>query len=335
MNHILLRDLLSEIGFLVSQKVFLSLQQQSIQQLSVVYEEAEDDIIYQIDKSVEDLILPLIAEQAEKVGGIKLIAEGIRLDGQAPVFPKGIQNPEVLIIMDPIDGTRGIMYDKRSAFFLAAAAPYNPSGNFLQDVEVAVMVELPHSRSYLADTLWAIKGKGAERKTYNVFSKQWSQSLISPSAANTLIGGFGQISRFFPPGRDVIAAVEEHMLQDIFPDVAEGKSILFEDQYISSGGQLYQMLVGHDRFVADIRAALFRKFRKEGKKTGHVCHPYDVCATLIGEEAGLIITDLEGATLNPPLNTSQAVDWVAYANPQIKAEVQEAFMSSLVKFGIL
>ena len=39
------------------------------------------------------------------------------------------------------------------------------------------------------------------------------------------------------------------------PAVA-GKAACFEDQYLSTGGQLYELMAGHDRFIADIRPLL-------------------------------------------------------------------------------
>jgi hypothetical protein len=50
------------------------------------------------------------------------------------------------VIVDPIDGTRGIMYDKRAAWALAGVAPNKGPGTRLRDIEVAVMTELPTSK---------------------------------------------------------------------------------------------------------------------------------------------------------------------------------------------
>ncbi len=79
------------------------------------------------------------------------------------VFPEGSREEEALIrfLVDPIDGTRGLMYDKRSAWALAGVAPNKGPQTRLRDIEVAVMSELPTSKSGQADVLWAIKGRGA------------------------------------------------------------------------------------------------------------------------------------------------------------------------------
>ena len=66
------------------------------------------------------------------------------------------------MIVDTIDGTRGLMYDKRAAWCLAAAAPH---GGSLRDVVAAAMTELPTVKQGAADQLSGTRGGGvvAER----------------------------------------------------------------------------------------------------------------------------------------------------------------------------
>ena len=73
-----------------------------------------------------------------------------------------------------------------------------------------------------------------------------------------------------------------------------GKAQSFEDQYISSGGQLYELMAGHDRFVADLRP-LFERRRPGGAAL--CCHPYDLCTELIARELGVLVTDEQGRPL--------------------------------------
>jgi hypothetical protein len=86
--------------------------------------------------------------------------------------------------------------------------------------------------------------------------------------------------------------------------------------------------------VADVRTALYRRLAREGKTPGHVCHPYDVCATLIGREAGLAITDIAGRDLDTPLDLLASVDWIGYANEYIRAEVEPVLQALLRKYGL-
>src|SRR5258708_20298875 len=81
---------------------------------------------------------------------VELVMEGV--DPKNPVtFPKGVplEQTEAKIIMDPIDGTRGIMYDKPAAWFLAGVAPHPGSAPRLFDIEVRVMVDLPPTNPFL------------------------------------------------------------------------------------------------------------------------------------------------------------------------------------------
>ena len=185
MNNQLVKNVLCEIGVAVRDKIYQSLRQQSADKRSSIFAEGNDDTIYQIDRDVEDIIVPCLKKHAEKLGGIVLIAEGIS-DGEL-VLPDGYSKEKaaVKIIMDPIDGTRGIMYDKRNAFFLAAASP-NIFGATLKDVEVAVMVELPTSRCYLADTITAVKNQGVVREIFNLITGETIQGKITPSRSDTI-----------------------------------------------------------------------------------------------------------------------------------------------------
>ncbi|MFB3788820.1 MAG: hypothetical protein ACE15F_20870 [bacterium] len=336
MHSYAIKDCLCEVGLRVCQHVRQSLLVRSMEERSAVHSETSDDTIYQIDRDVEAVILPLVEEKARELGGVVLIAEGLE-DHGARVLPRGLQESQAAyrILMDPIDGTRGIMYDKRSAFFLAGVAPNRGESPTLQDITIAVMVELPTSRSHLSDTLWAIKGQGAHRLTRDLQSGRVAQQLIRPSQSRTILGGFAQISQFFPPGREILAQIEEEMIQTLFPDAPTGRAILFQDQYISTGGQLYEILVGHDRFVADLRAGLYRRLEAEGRRVGLACHPYDCCAHLIGTESGVRITGSDGGPFNAPMDTTSPVDWIAYANSSIRAEVEPVLLRLLQKHRLI
>ena len=333
MNHQQITELLLDIGDAVCDHVYRSLQTQQLEQLSAIVEDAEEDTIYAIDKEVEEIIVPLLEQLAESLGGICLIAEGMGEDGKV-LLPKGLEESEAAlrIIMDPIDGTRGIMYNKRSAFFLAAAAPNRAGEMYLQDLELAVMTEIPTSKAYLSDAFYAVKGQGTKGRRRNLLENTLTPLQSQPSKASSIIGGFAQIARFFPPGKAILAEIEEELILNL-ANIEPGKALVFEDQYISSGGQLYELLSGHDRFVADLRTALYRQLEKSGVVTGLSCHPYDVCATLIGEEAGIHITDIAGNPLNVPLNLTHPVDWMGYANEHIRQEVEPVLQNIFKKLN--
>lgn len=330
MNHQAALQLLKRLGEAVRLQVASSLQRQSAEQRAAIYQEGADDTIFQIDRDVEQVLLPILQAEAAALGGISVIAEGVAAETLG--VTKG-EDPALTLLCDPIDGTRGIMYDKRSAFFLAGVAPYKPDAT-LRDIEVAVMVELPTSRAYLSDTLWAIRGEGAKRETLNILTGARTAATLTPSKAKTIYQGFGQVVRFFPPGRAVLAAIDDEVVQTLLPDAPAGKAMSFEDQYISSGGQQYELLVGHDRWVADIRTRLFDSPSFVGKTRGHCCHPYDLAASLIAEEAGVVLTNADGEALDCPLDTTTDVDWIGYANADLRDLIQPVLLAAIVGQGL-
>jgi hypothetical protein len=98
---------------------------------------------------------------------------------------------------------------------------------------------------------------------------------------------------------------------------------------------LYEILVGHDRFVADIRSRLYPVLERTlGTRPGHVCHPYDACTILIGLESGVIITDPWGNPLNSPLNTTEDLGMIVYANQAIYDEVWPHLSRIMVEEGL-
>lgn len=330
MNHESALQLLKQLGEAVRLQVAASLQGQSAEQRAAIYQEGADDTIFQIDRDVEQILLPILQAEAPKLRGIAIVAEGV--EAEMLGVSTG-EDPALVLLCDPIDGTRGIMYDKRSAFFLAGIAPYKAVAT-LRDIEVAVMVELPTSRAYLSDTLWAIRGRGAKRETLNILTGERTDSALTPSKAETIYQGFGQVVRFFPPGRAILAAIDDEVVQTLLPDAPAGKAMSFEDQYISSGGQQYELLVGHDRWVADIRTRLFDSPSFVGKTRGHCCHPYDLAASLIAEEAGVVITDADGEILDCPLDTTSDVDWIGYANTTLRETIQPVLLAAMAKQGL-
>src|SRR6185295_16583373 len=104
-----------------------------------------------------------------------------------------------------------------------------------------------------------------------------------------------------------------------------GKAQCFEDQYISTGGQLYELFSGRDRFTADIRPLMETVAVKRGFKLGICCHPYDLCTELIAREAGVIVTSPAGGPIDSPLVVDHNVAWVGYANEDIRRQIEPHF----------
>ena len=88
--------------------------------LSTVSRSTMADTIYAIDTAV-DPVLEAFCEEWGRETPLVLVAEGMEDEAgnEGPVvFPRGTRadRAAIRVIVDPIDGTRGIMYDKRAAW---------------------------------------------------------------------------------------------------------------------------------------------------------------------------------------------------------------------------
>jgi hypothetical protein len=327
---------LIRVGERVREHVLNQLRQESAESLSAIAFETAADKIYVIDRSVETVLLPALAEELQPVISFALICEGVN-DEKPLAFPAAtpIDMCQARLIVDPIDGTRPIMYNKRSAWWLAGLAPNRGEETSLLDIDLAVQIEIPTTRAALADVIWAVRGRGAYGVTANLITHELQRFQPEPSRAMTIRGGFASVFHAMPGGKEVFAAIEEELVSELIGGLEESKTALFDDQYLSTGGQLYELITGHDRMLVDVRGLLYQKFRRAGKHGGHACHPYDVCTNLIAQEAGVEVTDGRGQVLDVPLDTTTDVSWIGYANKAIRAEVEPVLLRLLAKHGLI
>jgi hypothetical protein len=300
--------------------------------LSRVAMEAEGDTIYAIDRIAEHELAAEIGRTiATRDDPALLVAEG--LPGGQVVVPEGADRTIArwVIIVDPIDGTRGVMYQKRPAWVLTGVAR-GPGPCTLADIELAVQTEIPLVKQHLSDELWAVRGQGASGVRVNRLTGESVPLMLHPSTATTLAHGFAMISRFFPGSRAELAAIDDEVVEAVSGPPQPGKAQSFEDQYISSGGQLYELMAGHDRFVADLRP-LFERRRAGGAAL--CCHPYDLCTELIARELGVLVTDERGLPLGAPLDVTSDVGWIGYANAALKALVEPHLRRALTRRGLI
>lgn len=278
------------------------------------------DTIYHIDRLSEHAIVAWFSRHWPKAMPVEVVMEG--LEGKAALtFPRGtpVERTAWKCILDPIDGTRNIMYDKRSAWILGALAPQRGAATSLRDIVVAAMTEIPTSKQWRSDQLSAIRGRGVKAQSVDVLTGKRARLPVAPSQARDCRGGFAAISRFFPEGKQLLAGLEERLWDELYGLGKQASPLVFDDQYICSGGQIYELVIGHDRFLADLRPLVFRKLRL---KSSLVCHPYDICTALIATEAGCVIEGPGGTPLDAPLDTTSAVAWVGFANPALARHIR-------------
>ena len=319
----------------IRQKVVEACENAALEDLSRIVQDDEGDTIFAVDRVSEEILIEFFEREIAPHTPIILIAEGLATGNL--VLPRGTDECEAewRIIVDPIDGTRGIMYQKRSAWILTGIAPNKGAHTNLQDIEFAIQTEIPLVKQHLSDTAWAFRGRGANAERFNRLTGEKTPLKLQPSKSPTIAQGYAMIARFFPGVRDVLAEIDEEIVRGALGLPTLGKAQCFEDQYISTGGQLYELMAGHDRFVADLRPLMQNIMDERGLDLSICCHPYDLCTELIAREFGVVVTDADGNTPNYPLSLEENVAWVGYANERIRAQIEPLLQNALRKRGLL
>src|SRR6267142_1399399 len=134
---------------LIRDEVVAACEQNALETLTAIVAEQAGDTVFAIDRISEEVLLKHF-EQLGHIWSFVLIAEGLGEDG-IRIFPPECDpaDAELRIIIDPIDGTRGLMYQKRAAWILTGVAPDRGPDTGLQDIELAVQTEIPPVKQHL------------------------------------------------------------------------------------------------------------------------------------------------------------------------------------------
>ena len=320
-DQIGLGALLAELGEAVQRHL---VQTRDIQTDSQAVGFEGGDTIFAIDRKVEPIIAGLMEAWPESLKPIVLIAEGFGRDGRH-LFGDPDHSPRYRLLIDPIDGTRNLMYDKRAAWFLASIAPDRGEQTSLSDSVASVMIELPTSKQLYADTFICEKGTSVLARRKRIDTGIETVFFPQPSQETTLLNGFAQVANFFPGTKELASQLMERIAEATLGVVKPGQASIFDDQYISTGGQLVELLVGHDRFCCDLRPLFYDILTHKTSvsiERGLECHPYDMAGMLVAQQVGVILTDGWGKNLDAPFDVSTGIHWCGYANSQLRAQIE-------------
>lgn len=332
----ILRQLLCSLGDAVRDRVVAARTTATTEELAGVAEVTAADTIYRIDKVSEEAIIAWFTATWPASLPAEVVMEG--LEGCGPLtFPRGtaVDATRWKVIIDPIDGTRCIMYDKRPAWALAAVAPQRGAATHLGDIVAATMTELPTSKQWRADQVSAVRGGGRDgvvAEAVHVITGTRTRLALRPSRARDLHHGFASLVKFFPDGKEVTARIEEALWRELGAAGSMANPLIFDDQYPSTGGQIHELVSGRDRVIADLRPLVFAKI---GLPASLTCHPYDICTALILAEAGGVVESPDGSPLCAPLDTTTPVAWIGYANEGLAALVRPRLQRILREQGYL
>src|SRR6478609_977810 len=180
---------------IVRAAVVESCEHSAIEDLAAIAREEEGDTIYAVDRVSEELLIEFFEREIATVAPVVLIAEGLP-SGQV-TLPSGAHEDDARwrIIVDPIDGTRGLMYQKRSGWILTGVAPNKGPATSLRDIVLAVQTEIPLVKQHLADQMWALRGGGVEAVRVNRLTGARTPLTLRPSTAATIAHGFATVAR--------------------------------------------------------------------------------------------------------------------------------------------
>jgi fructose-1,6-bisphosphatase/inositol monophosphatase family enzyme len=317
------RHLLCALGDAIRNQVVAHRERHGTAGLSEVVGRVTADVVYAVDRVGEDEVRAWLDRHWPAEQPVRLVMEGIE-DDEVVVAPAGTAAGAVrwILIVDPVDGTRNLMYDKRPAWVLAALARAGSDGTArLGDVVVAAMTEIPTTRQWRADQLSAVRGAGpagVAAEAVDVRTLARTPITAVPSGSAELAHGFASFAHYLPDGKALLATVEQALWDELWPPDGEPRQI-FEDQYICSGGQLHEVLAGRDRLVGDLRPLALARL---GLPVALTAHPYDLCTSLVLTEAGGVFEDPRGGPVDVPLDTTSPVTWIAYANETLAGQVR-------------
>lgn len=312
-----LQEKMEALGREVLETFYELRRSESVDLLASVKAAVAADLIYVIDHAIEERIVSWLDQHWPSKSPIKLVMEGLE---EPLTLPRSTRaRPVLTLIIDPIDGTREIMWDRRSAWFLAALADHlDGQTSHLKDVAIAVMVELPPTR-HRGSFMLSTSRNGPLRSRFREDpSGQVRAVELGPFQGESLAHGFISFGTPFFQGKARISRFAEVFIARYFGQPLDSLPI-FDDQYISTGGQLFDLMTGRLRLVGDLRP---RFLAPPGERSPLPCHPYDICTALLAQSLGCIIEAPDGSPLDPPLDTTTPVAWMGYANESIAARAR-------------
>ena len=283
------------------------------------------DVTYGIDEPAEHVLSAWLDECAAEEA-LSLLTEdaGWRHrgpDGRGGVRAlTGFDHGGPRIVVDPIDGTRNLMTDLRSAWSVVGLARAGASEPWQRDIVLGILSEIPDTRAASFRRMLALRGEPCtfEERALESGASLAARMLDTGSDARVDHGYF-PFFKYMADLRAPIAAIEADFLARLAQHEGADVRNCYDDQYISNGGQLALLALGSYRMLADLRAWLAQR---RGRPT-LTTKPYDIAGALIcAESAGVVITAVDGGELDFPIDVTTPIAWLAWVNRATRARCE-------------
>jgi myo-inositol-1(or 4)-monophosphatase len=230
---------------------------------------AGGDVTFAIDERAEAFMEQFLAARAPEVAFYS--------EDRGLVNPAG--DPEWVLIVDPIDGTRPAMAGFEAACVSVALAPLGDGDPTIGDVTIGCVVEIKSGQAFVAE-----RGKGLDP----------APALSSNTELSRMFWAYGLRGR---PVRRIAEVVGELIdASSVGGGTFDLGSATFDMTRVVTG-QLDAYVEPGARLIAEI-PGMREEFERVGGGVVLNNSPYDVAAAiLICEEAGAVVTDAWGGPL--------------------------------------
>lgn len=256
------------------------------------------------------------AEGGDHIFGVDSVADRIIVDAIGPSGPLGARWPGTWVmegfddplpvgngtgpwryLCDPLDGTRPLLVDKRSAWVLVGAGR---GATTLEQLELSVVVEVPTRRAAYGLMAWADRDGHLVAVDEDLRDGTVQPVVLSPRRGDELEHSFVTVVRFAPGhGAAIGRWADEHL----------AGLTTFDDLVPCSAGQLMGLASGADAAVFDPRPVL--------APGTMAAHPYDLAGLWVARAAGAVVEALPAGPLDVPLAVDHPVAWAGYANEAV------------------
>ncbi len=274
------------------------------------------DTTYGLDEAAEGALREWAREVA-RVQPLSVLSELSNFDHGGP-----------RIVVDPVDGTRNLMTDLRSAWSVVGMAGPGPNVPRQKELVFGMLSEIPDTRAASYRRLSAIRGGPChfEERTFYKGGPIVKPIEVATGSDARVDHGYFPFFKYMADQRPQIAAIEARFLERI--ERAEGADVrsCWDDQYISNGGQLALLAQGTYRMLADLRAFLAERRGRPTLST----KPYDIAGALLcARAAGCVITAVDGSELDFPIDVETPVSWVGWVNEATRARLAPHLAAAL------
>jgi myo-inositol-1(or 4)-monophosphatase len=255
------------------------------------------DVTFAIDERAERRMEQHLGEHAP---GVAFYSED-----RGMVSPAG--EPEWVLVVDPIDGTRPAMAGLESACVSVAAARYGDGAPTMADVELGLVIEIKSGSRF-----FALRGGGVEP----------TASLSATTSIDRMLWTYGLRGR---PVVDVAVVLADLIDSSSVSGGTFDLGSATYDMTRVATGQMDAYIEPGPRIIDEV-PGMRAEFERVGRGTVLNNSPYDLAAAaLILEESGAVVSDASGKALDqrPLLGSGHdyQMSCVVSANAELHARI--------------